>query len=115
MSRRLCTLFQAVIFVLVLCTGQAVSARTSDLTWEYWQENTPTFQSKALKTVPAFPKSEGTWKKFNPQRGASVPEGTQYLWVRVYIPPDAGADESLFFLTTDQSVQVFLDGVSIYR
>ena len=115
MSRRLCTLFQAVIFVLVLCTGQAVSAGTSDLTWEYWQENTPTFQSKALKTVPAFPKSEGTWKKFNPQRGASVPEGTQYLWVRVYIPPDAGADESLFFLTTDQSVQVFLDGVSIYR
>ena len=111
--RRFCGFIQAMIFALLLCTGHTVVAADTELSWEYWQENTPTFQSKALKTVPAFPKSEGTWKKFNPQRGASVPEGTQYLWVRVYIPPDAGADESLFFLTTDQSVQVFLDGVSI--
>ena len=45
----------------------------------------------------------------------AVPEGTRYIWVRVYIPPDTGVDESLFFSTTDQAVQIFLDGVSIYR
>ena len=45
----------------------------------------------------------------------AVPEGTHYIWARVYIPPDTGVDESLFFSTTDQAVQIFLDGVSIYR
>lgn len=115
MSGRLCALLQTAFFVMLLCIGHSASAETSELAWEYWHEKTPSFETKAAKTVPAFPKDEGEWRRFNPQFGVAVPEGTHYIWVRVYVPPDTGVDESLFFSTTDQSVQIFLDGVSIYR
>jgi len=75
----------------------------------------PSADEKAARTVPAFPKEEGTWCGFQPQFGVPVPEGTHSIWVRVYIPPDTDADESLFFSTVDQAIQIFLDGVSIYR
>ena len=115
MKQRLCTFMQIFLFVLLLCTGHAASAETSSLAWEYWQPSAPAADEKAARTVPAFPKEEGTWRRFNPQFGVAVPEGTHYIWARVYIPPDTGVDESLFFSTTDQAVQIFLDGVSIYR
>ena len=115
MKQRLCTLLQIVFFALLLCIGHAASAETSSLAWEYWQPSGPYVDEKAARTVPAFPKEEGTWRRFNPQFGVAVPEGTRCVWVRVYIPPDTGVDESLFFSTTDQAVQIFLDGVSIYR
>lgn len=115
MTRKLCVFVQALFFVLLLCTGHTVSAETAELSWEYWETNTANSDEHAAKTVPAFPKEEGHWRRFNPQFGVAVPEGTRYVWVRVYIPPDTGADESLFFTTTDQALQIFLDGVSIYR
>ena len=115
MRRPLSTFLQIFLFVLLLCTGRAASAETSSLAWEYWQPSVPSANEQAARTVPAFPKEEGTWRRFNPQFGVAVPEGTRYIWVRVYIPPDTGVDESLFFSTTDQAVQIFLDGVSIYR
>ena len=112
MTRKLCVFVQALFFVLLLCTGHTVSA---ELSWEYWETNTANSDEYAAKTVPAFPKEEGHWRRFNPQFGVAVPEGTRYVWVRVYIPPDTEVDESLFFTTTDQALQIFLDGVSIYR
>ena len=115
MTRKLCVFVQALFFVLLLCTGHTVSAETAELSWEYWETNTADSDEHAAKTVPAFPKEEGHWRRFNPQFGVAVPEGTRYVWVRVYIPPDTGVDESLFFTTTDQALQIFLDGVSIYR
>ena len=115
MTRKLCVFVQALFFVLLLCTGHTVSAETAELSWEYWETNTANSDEHAAKTVPAFPKEEGHWRRFNPQFGVAVPEGTRYVWVRVYIPPDTGVDESLFFTTTDQALQIFLDGVSIYR
>ena len=115
MTRKLCVFVQALFFVLLLCTGHTVSAETAELSWEYWETNTANPDEHAAKTVPAFPKEEGHWRRFNPQFGVAVPEGTRYVWVRVYIPPDTGVDESLFFTTTDQALQIFLDGVSIYR
>lgn len=115
MTRKLCVFVQALFFVLLLCTGHTVSAETAELSWEYWETNTADSNEHAAKTVPAFPKEEGHWRRFNPQFGVAVPEGTRYVWVRVYIPPDTGVDESLFFTTTDQALQIFLDGVSIYR
>lgn len=114
-NRRWCIFVQAIFFVWMLCTCHTVSAETSELSWEYWQPNRPDADEKAAKSVPAFPKEEGRWRKFNPQFGVAVPEGTHYVWIRVYIPPDTGVDESLFFSTTDQAVQIFIDGVSIYR
>ena len=115
MTRKLCVFVQALFFVLLLCTGHTVSAETAELSWEYWETNTANSDEHAAKTVPAFPKEKGHWRRFNPQFGVAVPEGTRYVWVRVYIPPDTGVDESLFFTTTDQALQIFLDGVSIYR
>ena len=115
MTRKLCVFVQALFFVLLLCTGHTVSAETAELSWEYWETNTANSDEHAAKTVPAFPKEEGHWRRFNPQFGVAVPEGTRYVWVRVYIPPDTEVDESLFFTTTDQALQIFLDGVSIYR
>ena len=115
MTRKLCVFVQALFFVLLLCTGHTVSAETAELSWEYWETNTANSDEHAAKTVPAFPKEEGHWRRFNPQFGVAVPEETRYVWVRVYIPPDTGVDESLFFTTTDQALQIFLDGVSIYR
>ena len=113
--RRFCGFIQAMIFALLLCTGHTVAAADTELSWEYWQENVPNPDAKMEKTVPDFPKDEGRWRRFNPQFGVSAPEGMHYVWVRVYIPPDTGVDESLLFSTIDQSVQIFLDGVSIYR
>ena len=115
MKQKLCIFVQSLFFVLFFCMGQPVSAETSDLVWEYWQPNVRDANETAAKTVPAFPKDEGRWRRFNPQFGVAVPEGTHYVWLRVYIPPDTGVDESLFFSTTDQAVNIFLDGVSIYR
>ena len=115
MERGWRTAVQAILLVLMLCIGHSASAETSRLSWEYWQENEPNPDAKPAKTVPAFPKEEGQWRNFDPQFGVAVHEGTHYIWVRVYIPPDTGVDESLFFSTTDQSLQIFLDGVSIYR
>ena len=115
MNRRWCKFVQMLFFALLVCTGHMASAETSELSWEYWQTDSPEFSIRGAKTVPAFPKDEGRWRKFNPQFGVAVPEGTHHVWIRVYIPPDTGVDESLFFSTTDQSVQIFLDGVSIYR
>ena len=115
MNRRWCKFVQMLFFALLVCTGHIASAETSELSWEYWQTDSPEFSIRGAKTVPAFPKDEGRWRKFNPQFGVAVPEGTHHVWIRVYIPPDTGVDESLFFSTTDQSVQIFLDGVSIYR
>ena len=115
MNRRWCKFVQMLFFALLVCTGHIASAETSELSWEYWQTDSPEFSIRGAKTVPAFPKDEGRWRKFNPQFGVAVPEGTHHVWIRVYIPPDTGVDESLFFCTTDQSVQIFLDGVSIYR
>ena len=115
MKQRLCRLLQIFLFVLLLCTGHAASAETSSLVWEYWQPSAPSADEKAARTVPAFPKEEGRWRRFNPQFGVAAPEGTHYIWVRVYIPPDTDVDESLFFSTVDQAIQIFLDGVSIYR
>ena len=115
MTRKLCVFVQALFFVLLLCTGHTVSAETAELSWEYWETNTANSDEHAAKTVPAFPKEEGHWRRFNPQFGVAVPEGTRYVWVRVYIPPDTGVDESLFFFTRDQALQIFLDGVSIYH
>ena len=115
MNQKLCVFVQVLFFAMLLCMGHTVSAETSKLSWEYWETNTPQSDARAAKTVPAFPKEEGRWRQFNPQFGVAVPEGTHYVWVRVYIPPDTGVDESLFFTTTDQGVQIFLDGVSIYR
>ena len=115
MNRRWCKFVQMLFFALLVCTGHIASAETSELSWEYWQTDSPEFSIRGAKTVPAFPTDEGRWRKFNPQFGVAVPEGTHHVWIRVYIPPDTGVDESLFFCTTDQSVQIFLDGVSIYR
>lgn len=115
MNRGWHAFLQAILFVFLLSIGHAVSAETSQLTWEYWQPNSPSFAAEAEKTVPAFPKEEGSWRRFNPQFGVATPEGMHYVWVRVYIPPDTGVDESLFFSTTDQAIQIFLDGISIYR
>ena len=115
MDRGWHALLRAILFVLLLSLGHTASAETTQLTWEYWQPNTPEFSDKPAKTVPAFPKDEGRWRRFNPQFGVAAPEGIHYVWIRVYIPPDTGVDESLFFSTTDQAVQIFLDGVSIYR
>ena len=115
MRQRWHALLRAILFVFLLSIGHAVSAETSQLSWEYWETDSPEFSIRGAKTVPVFSKDEGRWRKFNPQFGVAVPEGTHHVWIRVYIPPDAGADESLFFSTTDQSVQIFLDGVSIYR
>ena len=115
MNRRWCKFVQMLFFALLVCTGHIASAETSELSWEYWQTDSPEFSIRGAKTVPAFPKDEGRWRKFNPQFGVAVPEGTHHVWIRVYIPPDTGVDESLFFSTTDQSVQIFLDGISIYR
>ena len=115
MNCRRCAFVQVLLFALLVCMGHPVFAETSQLTWEYWKPNTYDSAESAAKTVPAFPKDEGQWRRFNPQFGIAVPEGTHYVWVRVYIPPDTGVDESLFFFTRDQALQIFLDGVSIYH
>lgn len=115
MNRRVCTFVQMILFALLLCSAQTASAATSELLWEYWQTDSPEFSVRGGRTVPAFPKDEGQWRRFNPQFGVAVPEGTHHVWIRVYIPPDTDVDESLFFSTTDQSIQIFLDGVSIYH
>ena len=115
MNRRLCAFVQLFFCVFFLCAQHPVSAETSELLWEYWQSNTSDAEDRPARSVPTFSKDEGRWRKFNPQFGVAVPEGTHYVWIRVYIPPDTGADESLFFSTTDQAVRIFLDGVSIYH
>ena len=115
MRRRLCTLLQAMLLLFLLCTGHAASAAASELTWEYWQTKTPDVGAEEAKSVPSFPKEEGQWRAFDPRFGIAVPAGTRQVWIRVHIPPDTEAGESLFFSTTDQAVQIFSDGVSIYR
>ena len=115
MNRRWGILVQVLFFALFICMSQSVSAETAALSWEYWQPHTKDFQDKAVKAVPAFPTDEGRWRTFNPRFGVAVPDGTHYVWLRVHIPSDTGVDESLFFTTTDQAVQIFLDGVSIYQ
>lgn len=115
MNRRWYAVLWAAVLMLFLCIMGHAFAATSQLSWEYWQEDAPDGAAKPAKEPPAFAKGTGRWRSFDPQFGVAVPAGTHYVWIRVYIPPDTGVDESLFFATTDQSVQIFLDGVSIYR
>ena len=108
------SLIGTLIAAVILCFGHSVSAAATDLEWEYWAESTPMPQTPA-KRPPNFSPEEGQWRKFNPQYGVAVPNDEHYVWVRVFIPLNTAADDSLFFSTNDQSVQVFLDGLPIYR
>ncbi|WP_295164658.1 GGDEF domain-containing protein [Selenomonas sp. F0473] len=114
MRAYLCSLFGLLLVTVLLCAGHPVSASGTPLEWEYWTERTPIPQTPA-KRPPNFSPNDGQWRQFNPQYGVPVPDGARYVWVRVLIPLDTAVDESLFFSTTDQSVQVFLDGIAIYR
>ena len=114
MRSHLYSLIGTLIAAVILCFGHAVSAAATDLEWEYWAESTPMPQTPA-KRPPNFSPEEGQWRKFNPQYGVAVPNDEHYVWVRVFIPLNTAADDSLFFSTNDQSVQVFLDGLPIYR
>ena len=114
MRSHLYSLIGTLIAAVILCFGHSVSAAATDLEWEYWAESTPMPQTPA-KRPPNFSPEEGQWRKFNPQYGVAVPNDEHYVWVRVFIPLNTAADDSLFFSTNDQSVQVFLDGLPIYR
>ena len=51
MNRGWHAFLQAILFVFLLSIGHAASAETSQLTWEYWQPNSPSFAAEAEKTI----------------------------------------------------------------
>ena len=115
MKREMIFFLSIALLVFFLGMGHRASAEDESLVWEYWQENVPDTNIKAMKTPPAFVPYEGTWVPFDPCEGIAVPQGTRNAWLRVHVPSDLRGGDSLFFTTIDQSVRVYLDGVSIYR